>query len=391
MHSKLNLSIGNWNCGKGLLDENNFGTEKVGEIQAFIELNNLDILAVGESGLHRARSRTIKTYPATDEIIKNALRIPGFDIILPNSWSTHETARIILYIKNSITFKYLSSQDSISDLPVISIEARKGKGPKTIVSAHYREFMGGVSGLKTLEAQQNRLSRLLDHWAYLDSFNLDTVIIGDTNLCFSKWGTQNNPQQTLIDKVKDSQANLALQQLVNTATRIQSVNNVVEKSIIDHVYTNCSHMIPETDVQPVGSSDHLGLVVNKYSKFQPDNQRSFRVRNYSGQPHLLQAILENKVNELVANCNNLDEANETFKKEILYYANKFTPIKTITPKKNRKPFLKPETMQLINAKSETYKKFKTSGLAEDLDLYKELTKDLKKAINKDRSDWLSED
>ena len=151
MSSKLNLTIGHWNCGKGLLDENNFGTEKVAEIQAFIDTNNLDILAVGESGLHGARSRTMKSYPVTEEIVMNALRIPGFDIILPQAWYNHETARIILYIKNTINFKFLSSQNSISDLPVISIEARKGKGPKTIISTHYREFTGGVSGLKTLD------------------------------------------------------------------------------------------------------------------------------------------------------------------------------------------------------------------------------------------------
>ena len=124
-------------------------------------------------------------------------------------------------------------------------------------------------------------------------------------------------------------------------------------------------MIPEVDVQPVGSSDHLGLVIKKYSKFQPEQQRSFRVRNYSGQAYLLQAIHENQVNELVEKCNNLDEANDTFKKEILYYANKFTPIKTVIPKKNSKPFLKPETKQLINVKNEAYKNLITESCSKN--------------------------
>ena len=105
-------------------------------------------------------------------------------------------------------------------MPLFSIEVRKGKSPRTIVSAHYWDYTGGVSRLKTTDAQLDRLNRLLEYWAYLDSFNLDTIIVGDTNLCFSKWGSQSNPQQNLIDKIKNSQTALALQQLVTTETRI---------------------------------------------------------------------------------------------------------------------------------------------------------------------------
>ena len=191
-------------------------------------MNDLDILAVSECSLHGLKSRIIRVFPITSEGITNALRIPGFEILLPQSWACHEMARIMLYVKSSISTKLLSTQVSTSDLPIISIEAKKGKGPKTIVSTYYREYTGGVSGLKTSSAQVDRLNRILDHWTFLDSFNLDTIILGDTNICFSKWTTTNNQQQNLINMIKESQTQLALQQLVTTETRIQLVNNAVE-------------------------------------------------------------------------------------------------------------------------------------------------------------------
>ena len=43
------LNNGHWNCGKGLLDKDNFASEKVSEIQEFLESNDLDILAVSEA------------------------------------------------------------------------------------------------------------------------------------------------------------------------------------------------------------------------------------------------------------------------------------------------------------------------------------------------------
>ena len=131
--------------------------------------------------------------------------------------------------------------------------------------------------------------------------------------------------------------------------------------------------------------------MKKISKSYSEHPRSFRVRNYNRLHKLLTSIQENQVNELVANCTNLEEENLTFKCEVLYYAEKFIPIKTITPKSNSKPFLKPDTKHLINKKADSYRIFKQSGLAEDLNVYEDLTKQVKKAINMDRADWLSDE
>jgi hypothetical protein len=135
---KIAISTGYWNCGKGLLESNNNASPKLSEAVAFINKNDLDILAVAEAGLHGPRSRIIRTNPLTTASIERELRIPGFKILLPESWYTHDTARIFMYIKEDITFKVINNNTSVQDLPLISIEAKRGKHATTIISTHYR-------------------------------------------------------------------------------------------------------------------------------------------------------------------------------------------------------------------------------------------------------------
>ena len=223
------LTIGYWNCGKGLLDSNNFATSKLAEIETFINQHDLDVCTIAEAGLHGRRSQTMRAFPATTTIIHNALRIPGFSIILPKSWEQHHTARIYMYVKDSLVIKSVTTTVNNTDLPNINIEVKKGKSAPTIVSSHYREFTGGVSGLKTMEAQLERLVRHTEVWRQLDHHNKDVIIMGDTNLCYRKWSINGSPQQALINNIKEAQADAALHQLVDTDTRYQVFDDVVEK------------------------------------------------------------------------------------------------------------------------------------------------------------------
>ena len=49
------------------------------------------------------------------------------------------------------------------------------------------------------EAQADRLTRMLSHWAEVEALGLDMVTLGDMNLCFSKWAEHGNQAQALID------------------------------------------------------------------------------------------------------------------------------------------------------------------------------------------------
>ena len=116
---------------------------------------------------------------------------------------------------------------------------QKGKSAPTIVSSHYREFTGGVSGLQTL---------------------------GDTNICYQKSSVTGNPQTQHINRIKEIQTDAALHQMIESDTRYQMVYAVMQRSIIDHIYTNCSSVILPPEIVPVGTSDHQSLLARKVSR-----------------------------------------------------------------------------------------------------------------------------
>ena len=184
---RTGLSMASWNCRKGLLDKNNHPTDKVHAIATFLTETKVDILSVCESALHGPKSRTQRSYPVTNAIITNSLRVPGYSIVLPESWKRHETSRLYLYIKDDVNFKKIQSTVNTSDLPIITIQARKGGEANTIVSVFYREFTGGVSGFETIDAQKERLGRILEHWRELAKIKMDFITLGDMNLCYKKW------------------------------------------------------------------------------------------------------------------------------------------------------------------------------------------------------------
>ena len=104
--------------------------------------------------------------------------------------------------------------------------------------------------------------------------------MGDMKLCSHKWIAPIDTQKLLIDKVKAVQMTVVLEQLINTTTSTQEVFNVINNSIIDHSYTNCSTRFTTPKVTPVGESNHLGLVVTKITKVSATCTSTIRLRNY---------------------------------------------------------------------------------------------------------------
>ena len=221
--TKFGVKIGFWNINRGLLDGKSRATDKFSEIHNFVTNNKIHIMGVCETGLHGPRSRVHRATPVTDLTLSTELNIIGYDILLPETWRRHDTARLAVYSSQELTVKRVGDYTSIRDLPVVSVEARLGRGAPTIISFFYREYTGGILGLKNLPAQHDRLTRLMSHWASLDSLNKDIIILGDMNLCHLKWNTQGDQQQILTDTVKQTQVSSTLLQIVHDITRTQLV------------------------------------------------------------------------------------------------------------------------------------------------------------------------
>ena len=179
----LGIKSCTWNCNRGLLDSKGRATDKVSEIHQFMLANMIDIMALNEAGIHGPRSHTIRATPMSDTSLHRELALPGYRILLLESWSKHDTARIMVYVRAEINTSTIQTQTHTADLPVISFTARKGAEAKTAFTFYYREFTGGVSGIRTQEAQAERLSCLLAHWEEVGRLGLDLVHMGDMNLC----------------------------------------------------------------------------------------------------------------------------------------------------------------------------------------------------------------
>ena len=118
-------------------------------------------MAINEAGIHGPQSLTIRRSPMDEDGIHRELAIPGFKILLPKSWHSYGTARIIVYVSTDTHAQIINTNTDTADLPLLSMYAKWGAEAKTIFNFFYREFTGGVSGLKTTNAQADRLYRLL--------------------------------------------------------------------------------------------------------------------------------------------------------------------------------------------------------------------------------------
>ena len=288
----LGIKSCTWNCKRGLLDSSGHATPKLAETHNFLLTQNIDIMALNEAGIHGRRSQTFRANPMTTTSINREIALPGYKILLPYCWTQYDTARIAVYVRTDITTIPLRTQIPTSDLPVISFKAQKGSEALTAYNFFYREFTGGISRMKSQEAQAEQLTRLLATWAEIDSHGLDTVYMGHMNHCATKWADISDPNSPFIDKVKTAQVTQTLDQTVSQHSRSQLVVDRIHKSTIDHVYTNSEHKLKTLEVWPVGDSDHLGVVVTKITKHASNRPATLRLRQYKQvEIHALQAEL----------------------------------------------------------------------------------------------------
>ena len=95
------------------------------EVTAVAQQHHLHVLGVSEAALHGAASRTRRKSPTTLSAIQHQLVIPGYTLIVPGTWTSHSQARLIVYIKDSVSYKLMKVPNT-QDLPLITMEVWKG-------------------------------------------------------------------------------------------------------------------------------------------------------------------------------------------------------------------------------------------------------------------------
>ena len=295
---------------------------KISEIKILIKEHKPHIFGISETQLKKIQN----------EYDEARLRIPGYDLLFPKSWSNHGFARVVVYVKSSLEYEQVHA---IEDDKVQSIWIRGGfKNSTKVYYCHvYREHTSTLGN--SLQSQRAMLDQFLLQWEDASEIrngdNPNEIhISGDMNLdaLNGKW-LDNSYHLVSLSRMVQAACNLGnFCQLVSVPTRFQfnRVRGETEISCIDHIYTNCKFRCSEVNVIPFGGSDHDLLMYLRYSKDPPDPARTIRRRSYKT------FVADNFLADLskvdwteVYTCQDLDVAVDTFTRNFREVLNPHAP------------------------------------------------------------------
>ena len=389
-NGRKGYNVGLWNCRRGLVVGEKQASTKMVEVKQFIQSKSLHLFCLVESDLHSHISRYIRRHPLTTEEVHKILGISGYKIFLPKSWQVHGQARVIVFAKEELNVKIRDIGIENGDLPTISCEISFGREKKTIVNFFYREFTSSVSGLNDNHSQVERFSRQLKIWKQLFSGTKDVICMGDTNLCALKWLDEDYKYKELSEMVQTFMLESSCCQLVKENTRSEVVQGgSVSASCIDHCYTNSPEKVSKPEVVAVGNSDHLGVVITKYSRATKTKPNTVKKRSYKNflVEDFLTEVMESDINRVVTACNDVDAAAEIFEEMFKTILDKHAPVKIFQMRKNYNPYLREETKLLIEERKFLKEEMTSHG---DITLAKEIkhkNKEIDKAIQSDEKEY----
>ena len=313
---------------------------KIVEVKRLIKEHNPHIFGISEAELDKNR------------VCEKSLKIPGYDVLFPRSWSKSGYARVVVYVKKSFNYQQIHE---LEDDRVQSIWLKGGyKNSKNIFFCHaYREHLSE----ETSAVQHDYLNTFLGQWDsavhFANSAELnETHICGDLNIDVyqGRWLQSDYPLVSLSRLIKSGCHLNNFHQLVKDITRVKfnSIANTSETSCIDHIYTNARFRCSEPSIISFGDSDHDLLKYVRYSKIPPIPARIICKRNYKNFDK--NAFLDD-VSRVdwydVYCCQDVNDAVETFTKKFKYVLNCHAPWIRVQQRKQFTPWLTEETKRLM--------------------------------------------
>ena len=391
---RLGYNLAMWNCRRGLIDFKNEASSKIVDVKNLIESKKLHMLCLVESDLHSEVSRHRRAQPLDIKDIQSKLHIPGYKIFLPNTWEKHGQARLMVYAKEELQVKVWPPCNSVNDLPTVTFLISLGREKQTVVNYFYREFTGGVSGLSDIAAQNERLARQIEHWRTICRGKRDFVSLGDANLCSVRWHDENYERQEQVAMVQSFLLDTACSQLVQGYTRSEIIQGgALSRSGIDHCYSNVPEKLSNPVVLVVGDSDHLGVVVTKYTRSAPIKPRTVIKRSYKNFniELFLTDILNSTIDNDVTGSNDIEEAAEIFEQGFRSILDKHAPIKVFQMRKHYSPYVSELTKNLIKQRNYLKEEAIATGDKNAEKAFKKKGKEIKKALTVDKDNYFQKD
>ena len=197
------IKVIHWNGGSRLW------LNKLNEIEALLSQKSPDICFISESNL----------WDNTSDVEHN---IPGYTLILPNTWSNLKHARIICLVKDDLNIHILREH---MDEDTATIWLRVGTGKKSVlIGGIYREhtLLGTdyriATRMEHLQEQERRWSKILNRWRNV-SRSSRCFVFGDINLDFKRWNSPEQHLESMVDATKDVIENSGFVQLITEITK----------------------------------------------------------------------------------------------------------------------------------------------------------------------------
>ena len=105
--------------------------------------------------------------------------------------------------------------------------------------------------------------------------------------------------------------------MIKELTRMETTaGGGISATCIDHCYTNVPGKIKSVQVMSAGNSDHLGIVIKKFTKFPVSKPQSVKKRNYKefNVESFLTEIYKSEINTIVTGARTIYAAAEAFGK-----------------------------------------------------------------------------
>jgi hypothetical protein len=264
-----------WNCDRGFLN-------KLEDVKCYASRHKPHTMGVSELNFIRNennRNELSKTVFSTEKLMET-FQIPGYNIILPDSWTVHDKARIILYVNNELNIKVCSLENDEKHLQVITLEVGFGRSKKHFLSFYYREWKNMVTGLSDKKSQVDDLIKVTNIWRRYTDSDRDFVSLGDMNICAKRLEDESYAHSDLADILQEFLLAENCSQMVNQYTRIRSVNGIIQRSCLDHIISNCVSKMSQPEIHGVGQSDHLGISSIRSSEELRSSARTIKKRIY---------------------------------------------------------------------------------------------------------------
>ena len=143
----------------------------------------------------------------------------------------------------------------------------------------------------------------------------------------------------------------------------------------------------------MGESDHLGIVVTKYSRSEPIKPKTVTKRSYKkfDVEKFLTDILNSTIDKDVTACTNVEEASKVFEQSFKDILDKHAPIKTFQMRKHYSPYVSDNTKRLMEERNNLKKEAVAEGNKVAEKEFKKKGKEIKKALINDEKLYYQKD